>query len=249
MNRLLPVLLLAMLASCASSPRSSDEITGVTEEVVQKQLELGIGYLRQRSYQRAKDNLNRALDLDPKNAEVHEAFGLLFQLEGEYELAEKHFADAVRFGPDNAKVRNSFGAFLFSQQRFPEAIEQLSKASENRFYPNRPAVFQNLGLAYLRVGDKENADYAFTRAIQLNPDQARALLELASIRYEQRNYVEARELYRRHTRLSPKTPKTLLLCVRLARIFRDQNEEASCAEALEGIFPSSPEYKEYRESL
>ena len=40
MNRLLPVLLLAMLASCASSPRPSDEITGVTEEVVQKQLEL-----------------------------------------------------------------------------------------------------------------------------------------------------------------------------------------------------------------
>lgn len=249
MSRVLLIALIASLVGCVNQSSSREEVTGVPEEVVQRQLELGIGYLRQGAYSRAKEKLNRALEIAPKNAEVHAATALLFQLQGENDLADSHFRSAIKFGPDNAQVRNSYGAFLFAQEQYPEAIEHLTIASENRFYANRATVFENLGRAYQRIGDLENADYAFTRATQLNPEQARSLLELASIRFDQRNYVEAQELYRRHVNVSPKTPKTLLLCVKLSRIFRNPNEEASCAEALEGIFPTSPEYKEYRESL
>ena len=144
---------------------------------------------------------------------------------------------------------NLYGAFLFAQKRYFEAIEQLQKASDNRFYPNRPSVFENLGVAYSRINDKAGAEQAFSRAVQLNPEQARALLELAVLRYEQQNYVESREFYRRHIATAPKSPKALLLCTQLARVFKQPNEEASCAEALEGIYPSSPEYHEYKGTL
>ena len=127
-------------------------------------------------------------------------------------------------------------------------MEQLSKAAENRFYASRPAVFENLGVASLRINDLETAEYAFTRAIQLNPEQPRSLLELADLRFNERKYVASRELYTRHTRVAPKSAKTLWLCIRLARVYRDINEEASCAEALEGLFPASEEYRLYRES-
>ena len=243
------LVLVFLLSSCASDGNRSPETSGVSAEVVQRHLDLGVGYLRNGDYQRAKDKLTRALEIDPKNAAVHATFGLLFQLEGEDELAEKYFRNAVRFDPESAQARNSFGAFLFSQRRYQEAIEQLLNAAENRFYPNRPTVFENLGRAYLRVGDLEGAEYSFTRAIQLNPEQTRALLELAIIRYDQRNYVEARDLYARHTSLSAKNARTLLLCIKLARIFRSANDEASCAEALEGIYPDSDEYREYQGTL
>ena len=123
---------------------------------VQRQIDLGIGYLRQGDYQRAKEKLNRALEIDPKNGTVHATFGLLFQLEGEYELAERYFRDAVRYDPNSAQARNSFGAFLFARERYSEAVEQLKLAAENRFYQNRPIVFENLGVAYLRLNDIEN---------------------------------------------------------------------------------------------
>ena len=249
MIRLATFILCLLLTACASDSSTNEPPAGVTAEVVQRQLDLGIGYLRNGDYHRAKDKLNRALEIDPKNAAVHATFGLLFQLEGELKLAEKYFRNAIRFDPESAQARNSYGAFLFSEKRYHEAIEQLSRAADNRFYPNRPTVFENLGVAYLRVGDKEGAEYSFSRAVQLNPEQARSLLELATIRFEQRNYVEARQLYSRHTRVSAKSPKTLLLCIKLARIFKNANEEASCGEALEGIYPTSPEYREYQESL
>ena len=248
--RLMIIFVIAgLLTACASNNQRSNELPAVVAEAVQSQHDLGVGYLRNGDYQRAKEKLNRALEMDPKNAKVHGTFGLLFQLEGEPQLAERYFKSAVRYDPDSAQVRNLYGAFLFSQRRYPEAITHLSRASENRFYPNRPSVFENLGVAYLRVGDPSNAEHAFTRAVQLNPEQPRALLELATLRFEQRNYAEARTLYRRHTTVAPKSPKTLLLCIRLSRIFKDSNEEASCAEALEGIYPNSQEYQIYRNTL
>ena len=254
-RRLLSALcLLLALGGCASSQPARDEQAatrtagGSNPELLQKQLELGVGYLRQGDYQRAKEKLNRALDIDPDNATVHATFGLLFQLEGEDDLAEQYFRDAIRYDPESPQARNGYGVFLYDKQRYHEAVKQLAKAAENRFYQNRPAVFENLGFAYLRTGDEAGAEHAFTRAVQLNPEQPRALLELAEMRFEDRNYVEARDFYRRHTRVSPKTAKTLWLCIRLARVFQNYNEEASCAEALEGIFPASDEYRQYKES-
>ena len=249
MRHLLMTVLVVLLSACASQPvTESPEPASQSSEVVQKQLELGVGYLRNGDYVRAKEKLNRAIELDPRNSMAHATFGLLFQLEGEDELAEDYFKRAVRFDSNNAQARNSYGVFLFEQKRYHEAVDQLSKASENRFYANRPAVFENLGTAYQRIGDLEGADYAYTRAIQLNPDQPRALLALAEMRFDERNYVESRGLYQRHTRVAAKSARTLWLCIRLARVFRDRNEEASCAEALEGIFPASEEYQLYRNS-
>jgi type IV pilus assembly protein PilF len=250
MTRIVLVLLLALLVSaCQTTSTRKDSITDEeAADLVQRHLDLAVGYLRNHDYQRAKEKLAKALEIDPKNADVLATYGLVFQLEGELDLAEEYFKQAVRYDPQSAQIRNSYGAFLFSEKRFQEAVEQLSKASEDRFYANRPTVFENLGVAYNRIGDPEAAEFAFTRATQLNPQQPRALIELGEIRFDQRNYVESRDYYRRYSRVGSATAKSLWLCVRLGRIFHDNNEEASCSEALEGIFPGSEEYQQYKES-
>ena len=51
-----------------------------TVTLVQRHLDLAIGYLRNRDYQRAKEKLAKALDIKPKNADVHATYGLVFQL-------------------------------------------------------------------------------------------------------------------------------------------------------------------------
>jgi type IV pilus assembly protein PilF len=249
MKHVATMICLVLLTGCVTEQTSGPDPKNVDMgELLQRQLDLGIGYLRNGDYPRAKEKLNRALAIDSKSAVVHATFGLLFELEGEDELAERYFRDAIKYDPESAQARNSYGAFLFAKGRYAEAAQQLEEAAQNRFYRNRPTVFENLGIAYLRLGDAEGADYAFTRAVQLNPDQSRALLELAEIRFGQRNYAEARELYSRQTRGAAKSAKALWLCIRLARVFKNYNEEASCAEALEGIYPASDEYRLYKNS-
>ena len=62
---------------------------------------------------------------------------------------------------------------------------------EITFTRPRPAVFENLGRAYLRMNEPARAEQAFVKAIELNPAQARALLELAEIRFNQKVYMES----------------------------------------------------------
>lgn len=219
------------------------------EKQLQTLVELGVGYLRNGEYGRAKENLNKALEIDPKSPVAHNTLALVFQAEKEYEAAEQHFQRALRTDPDFTAGRNNYGAFLFERERYQDAIEQLKIASQDRFYQRRPWVFENLGVAYLQLNDMAAAEQAFERSVALNPDQSRALLELADIRYRQQRFVEARELYRRHARASQQSARSLWLCVRLARVFSNSNEEASCALALKNIFPASEEYRQYQEMI
>lgn len=219
-----------------------------SREVLEKLTELGIGYLQMRNFPRAKDNLRKALEIDSKSPLVHTSFGVLFQLEGEIQLAERHFRLAIKYDPEFTQARNNFGAFLFAEGRFEEAIVQLEVASEDRFYAKRPQVFENLGVCYLRTGALDKAEAAFTRAVELNSSQGRALLELAVIRIEQKNYVQARGLYQRHLAVTEQSARSLWLCIQIARVFEDDDSEASCALLLKNVFPVSEEFEKYAQS-
>lgn len=244
MNRVLMLVTVTLLlAGCVTEvigPQPNKPAS--LEKQLQALVDLGIGYTRNGEYGRAKDNLNRALALDPESSKVHNAFGLVFQFEGETKLADFHFSRAAT---DKSFTRaiNNYGAFLYAQGRYQEAIDQLKVAGEDQFYQNRPQVYENLGVAYVQTGDANNAEASFLRATQLNVSQGRALLELADIRFKQKNHVEARDYYRRHISASGQSSRSLGLCIELARVFANTNDEASCSLTLKNIFPASEEAK------
>ncbi len=249
-NPLIIVLLgLFLVTGCVTETIGPKKKEVDPTEVVEKQINLGVGYLRQREYTRAKENLRKALEIDPRSPLAHTTFGVLFELEGEDALAEEHFNKAIRFDPDFSQARNNYGAFLFARGRFDEAVAQLLVATKDRFYAKRPQAFENLGVSYLHLGETVKAEDAFVRAVELNFSQSRALLELARIRFDQKNFVESRRLYQRHASVSGQSAPSLWLCVRLAGVFDDVDLEASCGLVLKNIFPASDEYSQYKEHI
>ncbi|MCZ6502349.1 MAG: type IV pilus biogenesis/stability protein PilW [Gammaproteobacteria bacterium] len=240
---------LFLLSGCVTETTGRQKKEVDREDVVEKLINLGVGYLNQGDYSRAKVNLRKALDIDSRSILAHTMFGVLFEREGEDQLAEEHFRKAIRFDPDFSLARNNYGGFLFAQGRFEEAVEQLLAATDDRFYLKRPHAFENLGVSYLSLGETVKAEEAFVRAVELNFSQSRALLELANIRFDQQNFVESRSLYRRHRSVSGQSARSLWLCVRLARVFDDKDQGASCSLLLKNIFPASDEYKQYKKSL
>ncbi len=215
------------------------------EKQLQAYINLGVGYIANGEYGRAKESLKVALELDPKSAQVHHALGRLFQMEGDYDLADEYFKRAISLDPNFTQAQNTYGAFLYSQERYEEAIEHLIIAADDRLYQNRAQVFENLGVCYNKLGNADAAQKAFFRATQLNPRQSRALLELAEIRYSQKNFVEARSYYRRHTSGSSQSARSLLLCIKLAVVFDKPDDKASCALTLRNVFPGTAQFREY----
>ncbi len=62
-------------------------------------------------------------------------------------------------------------------------------------YGGRSRVFENMGLTALRLENKPLALKYFERSLRLNPQQPRALLEMALLLYEQQEYVPAQRYY------------------------------------------------------
>ncbi len=60
-----------LLSGCVTETIGPQKKKVNPQEVVEKLVDLGVGYLQQGNYVRAKDNLRRALDIDPKSPRVH----------------------------------------------------------------------------------------------------------------------------------------------------------------------------------
>ena len=234
------------LAGCVSSGASDPLGTSAgRDQARDAYIQLGIGYLQQGASERAKAPLSKALELDPHSADAHAALALLFQTQLEPQLADQHYRKALSSRPADARILNNYGTFLFERGQYPQAYERFRQASEDSLYGERSRVFENLGLTARAQGQDAKAQEHFQRALRLNARQPRALLEMAALSYERREYVPARNYYERYTGLSEQNARSLLLGIRLAKVFADPDKAASYGLQLKRLYPASREYQQY----
>ncbi|MDF3194296.1 type IV pilus biogenesis/stability protein PilW [Pseudomonas sp. 1928-m] len=244
-----PALLLlaaSLLAGCVTTgnvdPMKTDK---GRDEARDAYIQLGIGYLQQGDTERAKVPLKQALDLDSSNPDVHAILGVVFQAEMEPELADMHYRKALSLRKGDARLLNNYGGFLFEQKRYSEALEFYQQASQDTLYQERSRVFENLGLTSLQLKQREQAKVYFERSLRLNSRQPRALMEMAQLSYEDKQYVPARSYYESYIALANHDARSLLLGVRLAKIFEERDNAASLGLQLKRLYPGTPEYQQY----
>jgi len=250
MGKCAALLCLVLLTGCVTTTDSRFANNANEEQALQKYTDLGLVYLKKGDTQEAMRPLKRALEIDPKSADVHAAFAMLFQLENDTLLAEKYFHNALKYssGVNKTRIRNNYASFLFKTERLIDACEQLQLASEDAFYERRSTVYENLGVCYQRLGKNSDALAAYKRAIDIDDTRARALLEASYLQFQSGNFDQSGQYlssFQRMVRyrMASNSPKSLWLNVKLARYKGDRNGEASYALKLRNLFPDSPENK------
>ncbi|KNC06984.1 MULTISPECIES: type IV pilus biogenesis/stability protein PilW [Pseudomonas] len=239
------LIVFALLTGCVTTGKVNPMDTSKgRDEARQAYVQLGLGYLQEGSTERAKIPLKKALELNGSDADANAALALVFQAEMEPELAEQHFRKALNARSD-ARILNNYGSFLYEQKRYKEAYELFEKAAADTLYPERSRVFENLGMTAAALGQREVARQNLEKALRLNRQQPRALLEMAEMSYQDMQYVPAKEYYDRFTQLSEQTARSLLLGTRLAKVYEDKNKAASYGLQLKRLYPGTPEYQQY----
>jgi type IV pilus assembly protein PilF len=240
------VLVVGLSAGCVMSGDSSPLNTSKgRSEAREAYVQLGLGYLQQGMAERAKAPLKKALELDSTDADANAALALVFQAEMEPELAEQYFRKALAARPTDARILNNYGSFLFEEKRYKEAYERFEQAAADTLYPERSRVFENLGMTASMLGQRELAQQQLEKALRLNHQQPRALLEMAELSFEDRHYVPAHDYYDRFSQLSGQNARSLLLGARLAEVFEDRDKAASYGLQLKRLYPGTPEYQQY----
>ncbi len=242
----LSILSLALLAGCVSSGSSDTLATHEGRaQAGQAYVQLGLGYLQQGLTEQAKGPLKKALDLNSQDAAANAALALVYQAEDEPGLARKHFQQALATSPADTRIRNNYGSFLYAQGQYTQARQMFIQAAADTLYPERSRVFESLGLTALRLGQRDQAQEYLVKALRLNQQQPRALLEMAELSYEDRHYVPARDYYDRFSQLSDHSARSLLLGSRLANVFEERNKAADLGLQLQRLYPGTPEYQQY----
>ena len=234
------------LGGCITETTGGSEVEADPASTLTRRVELARQYVGRGDWENAKRNLELATLIDSNNAEVYEAFALVYQSTGEYELAEKNFKQALRVDSDFSRARNNYAAFLFFLGRFSDAEPEFERVTHDSLYSGRPLAFINLGLCRLRLENNVGAEAAFSRALRMDRSNPLALFEMGFLKVQAGNIKAADSYYGIYrTVVSPQPPRGLILGLEIALASGDQNAVSSYELALNNLYANSPEYQRY----
>ncbi|RMF83668.1 MAG: tetratricopeptide repeat protein [Nitrospinota bacterium] len=130
----------------------------------------GVGYLNLGAADLAVKELRSALEFDAKNAEIYNALGLAYHMQGKHPLAAAQFEQATRLDPRFSEAHLNYSALLLDMEQWDKAIVEAEKALANPAYQTPERAYHNLGVAYYQKGLLEMAASYFQKALRFQPD-------------------------------------------------------------------------------
>ena len=130
-------------------------------------------YSAAEAYEKGHSVAAKALALDDALAEAHEAMGAIYSLGLKLKDAMREHEKALELNPNLVVGRYMHAYALMYDGRMDEAITEFKKAEE--LDPIGTARNGGLCIAYLAIGDEENAFKVSKRFVEIEPDDLNAI--------------------------------------------------------------------------
>ncbi|MBH5368348.1 tetratricopeptide repeat protein [Bradyrhizobium glycinis] len=127
----------------------------------------------------ALDEFNRAVGLDPYNAQALYGRALIYQGNNQHDFAIADFSAASGLNPQKAEPLLGRANSYLALGKVKEAAADLDEASAAD--PHNAQVWTARGQAYERLGDKAKAAASYTKAVALRPRDEAARSGLARV--------------------------------------------------------------------
>jgi tetratricopeptide (TPR) repeat protein len=107
----------------------------------------------------------RGLELDPANADLHNALGWALFQEGKTREAIEQYERAVRTDPRHAKAHNNLALALVDDGQYARAVLEYRASLE---VEARAEIYSDLGFVLDRLGRRDEAIESYKKALDLN---------------------------------------------------------------------------------
>jgi len=245
-----PVLVLAaVLSSACVTSTTTGSVKAETSDVEASRsyYQLGARYYRNQKYEFARDRLERAIELNPRNAQAHSTLALTYVELDNLRLATEHFDRSVRLAPNNVDVRNAYAVFLCQQRRFDEAEEQFARSLSIPENDDPEIMLTNAGVCVSQKPDAQRAEAYFRKALEHKPAYGEALLQMALLKREAGDNLAARGFIQRFLATNSATAPVLYLAYQVEAEAGDERSSGEYAMRLLREFPKSTEARYLRE--
>ena len=119
-----------------------------------------------------------------------------FRVKKDYEKAVELYRRALEMEPGLAAAYAGMGDGLYRLKRYEDAIKSMQQALALKpDLPSAPALYYLTGEALLTLEKPEQAAQHYENALQVKPEFDEAANRLAEVRFAQKRYQEALELY------------------------------------------------------
>lgn len=165
--------------------------------------------------------LNQAIAADPNDHVALNTLGIALAKQGKYDEALEHLQKAYTLKHD-AETLLSTGMVYYLQHDYEAAIKTWNRALEldGKLSP----IYGDIGFAFLRSGDFQNAEDSFYRLLKVKPNSLLAYRGLALAKYLSGEVGAAMKAAEHARTLSPASAPILLLLAKLE--FLKGNAEA-----------------------
>jgi tetratricopeptide (TPR) repeat protein len=162
----------------------------------------------------ASDQYREILRLDPTDTDAALWLARLYRLQNEEAKAEGVLRDLLAREPANENGVEQLTQLLLDEGKSQEAVSSLQAILQRA---PTPKLWELLGDAYNQIHDLPNAEQAYRKAADAQPDDINHRKELAQTLLNEEKYSEALEQYQRLAQMDADDPDNYL---RLAEIYR-----------------------------
>jgi len=156
----------------------------------------------------------------PKQDLVSYNLALVYEKMGETALAVQNYKKAYSVNPNDFLSCINLGNLAAKEQRWAEALDWYVKAEA--IESQAEGVHANIGGAYVALGNYDEAEKAFDRALEINPDSIEALHNKAILMAMKKKFQEALEFNSKVLELSPGWPPALRFRERIEQILKKE---------------------------
>ena len=162
---------------------------------------LGECHIIQEKYQKAKEELERAAQLSPDDAEVFVYLSIVCENLGDKGESVKYFLMAEESGFATDQIYRLISHIKIFQGKLTEAQTYIERAIA--LAPKNPGHYNTLGLIHSKLGEWEKAAQFFQRAIELAPDKDAYWFNLGNVQRNMGNDENAIRCYLKAIQLNP----------------------------------------------
>jgi tetratricopeptide (TPR) repeat protein len=149
----------------------------------------GNAYYYKGQYDRAIEDYNNAIELNPNYTHAYYNRGLAYYQKVQYDRAIEDYNNAIELNPNYTHAYNNRGNAYYQKVQYDRAIEDYDKAIE--LNPNYTYAYNNRGNAYYGKGQYDRAIEDCNKVIQFDPNDASAYYNIACLYSVQNNTAEA----------------------------------------------------------